>query len=227
MSGRPDGRAARIGELIGAVVRQALAARGLRRVALLDDGSPEAAWTARILAAQLGEESVVRVAATERQLEPVLQALRAAPDPCTVAAAEAVDAAAALDELRRLRARLLADALVANPANKTALLLGGPLPPEPLLPLGDLYASQVAELAGGWSAPAAVRELASAAGGVERLDAALHQRIDRRDPHGLDGLGAELKAAIEAALARGAAARVYPCVVPKLAARTLGVDLFE
>src|SRR5688500_648560 len=69
-------------------------------------------------------------------------------------------------------------ALAAHPANKTALLLGRSFPSEPLLPLGDLYASQVAALAGGWSVPPDVARLIELAGGVHEADGALRAWLD-------------------------------------------------
>ncbi|HYH79926.1 MAG TPA: hypothetical protein VEX86_09010 [Longimicrobium sp.] len=208
-------REARIAAVIGAVARQALADRGARRVALLDDGGPEAAFAARVLAQALGPEGVVRIAATDAEVESVLHL---APE---------VSAEALGHELRRLRARLLPDALPAHPANKTALLLDAGLPPEPLLPLGDLWASEAAELAGGWSAPEPVRRIAGDAGGIDALDDALRAYVDRRDPRGLDALPAAAADAVRRALAAGRAARMHPRVVPKVGARTLGVDLFD
>lgn len=209
-------REVRLAEVIGAVARQALADWGAERIALLDDASPEAALATRLL--ELGPAAVplVRVAISAAQLESLLQLLPPSQDPERVAA-----------EARRLNARLLGGDLPALPENKTALLLGGPLPPEPLLPLGDLYASEVAELAGGWSAPREIRELAESAGGIERLDAALRERLEERNPAGLAALPLATRAAVEQALVRGRASRLFPRIVPKIGWRTLGVDLFE
>lgn len=211
-----NARLRRMREVVGAIARQALADRGLRRVALLDDGGPEAALAARLLEDLGGADAVVRVRSEGGELEPLLQ--RLAPES---------GAARAEDELRRLRARLLPGALPAHPANKTALLLGGELPPEPLLPLGDLWASEAAELAGGWSAPDHVARLAEAAGGVGALDDALRGWVDHRDPGALRALPAEVAERVRAAFAAGRASRVFPHVVPKLGTRTLYVDLFE
>lgn len=208
-------REGRIAEILGAVATQALLDRGARRVALLDDGSPEAVLAERLLVRSLGAGRVVRIA-TDPGLESVLQP--AAPDLPRERIAE---------EARRLRARLTPDALPAHPASKTALLLGGELPPEPLLPLGDLYATEVAALAGGWSAPEPVRALAERAGGIERLDEALRLRIDGRDAAGLTRLPVGLAREVESALSAGRASRATIRVVPKIGSRTLGVDLFE
>jgi hypothetical protein len=130
-------------------------------------------------------------------------------------------------EIRRMRARLTSGALPAHPGNKTALLLNARLPPEPLLPLGDLWASEVAELAGDWSAPPGVRRIAQQAGGIAALDDALRAYVDRRDPRGLAGLPPEAVDAVRRALAAGRAERMYPVIVPRVGSRTLGVDLFD
>lgn len=208
-------REARITAVIGAVARQALRDRGAARIALLDDGGPEAEFVARVLANALGTETIVRVTATDAEVESVLHL---APE---------VSGEVLRHEIRRLRARLVPGAIAAHPGNKTALLLGAMLPPEPLLPLGDLWASEVAELAGGWSAPDAVMRIAEEAGGMEALDDALRACVDRRDPRGLDALPAGTAEAVRRALNAGRAARMHPTVVPKVGARTLGVDLFE
>ena len=126
-----------------------------------------------------------------------------------------------------MRARLLDGALAAHPAHKTTLLLGPALPPEPLLPLGDLYASEVAELCGGWSGPEEVRAIADGAGGIGALDAALRLWLDRRDPRGLDALPPAVAAEVERRFRAGRAARIAPRTIPKLGTRTLGVDLLE
>jgi hypothetical protein len=206
---------ARVAQVIGAVARQALADRWCTRVALLDDGGPEAGFAARILAAELGMDGVVLVGAAEGEVEPILHLLGSIP------------AARAADEVRRLKARAMDGALPAHPANKTALLLGREIPPEPLLPLGDLYASDVARLAVGWSVPPDVAAMAAAAGGMEALDEALRGWIDRRQASALDALPADTAEAVRRAFAAGRAARTWPRLVPKLGYRTLGVDLHE
>lgn len=208
---------ARIAEIVGAVARQALADRGLRRIALLDDRGPEAELAARLLARRLGEDAVVRVAATAGGcgVEPFL------PD------AHGVPAWRVGEEARRMRARLMDGVLVAHPASKTALLLRGELPPEPLLPLGDLWATDVAELAGDWSAPPEVAAAAEAAGGIGPLDAALRAWADGRDRAALDRLPREASERVRALLAAGSASRRNPRIVPKLGGRTLCIDLME
>jgi hypothetical protein len=210
-----EGRARRIAEVVGAVARQALADRGASRIALLDDGGPEAELAARLLAAAVGAERVVRATAGDGEMESVLHL------------APHADRERLGEELRRMRARLTDDAVAAHPGNKTALLLGGELPPEPLLPLADLWATDVAELAGGWSAPPGVRRIATLAGGIEALDAALRRWADGRDAAALALLPPEAAEAVARALAAGRASRLHPRIVPKIGTRTLGVDLFE
>ena len=205
----------RIAEIVGAVARQALADRGLARIALLDDGGPEAALAARLLARTLGEDAVLRVTADGAGVEPF------------VPGAATVPAWRMAEEARRLRARLTDGALTAHPASKTALLLGGELPPEPLLPLADLWATDVIALAGGWSAPPEVEAAAEAAGGIGALDGALRRLVDARDPAGLGALPADAADRVRRMLAAGRASRRTPRTVPKLGGRTLCIDLME
>lgn len=212
---RPD-RAGRIAEVVVAVARQLLIDRGVNRLALLDDGSPEARLAAGWLEHGLGAGAVVRVREPAAELESLLQS-----------AADSDEKTRVRFEGLRLTARLLDDVALVNPANKTAILLSGDLPPEPLLPLADLYASEVRELAGDWSAPEPVRALAERAGGIEVLDRALRDRFEGRNPNALDGLPGDVGDAVRTALARGRAARRAFSVVPKLGSRTLGVDLFQ
>lgn len=209
-------RAARLAEIVGLVVRQALSDRGAGAVALIDDGGPEAELAAGWLERALPDGAVHRVTAAHAALESLLQP-----------AGGGAEAARARSEALRFAARLVPGAIVANPVNRTVVLLSGDPPPDPLLPLADLYASEVAELTGAWSGPDAVREIAERAGGVAALDAALRARLEGRDRDGLRSLPAGLAAEVDALLARGRAARRAAWIVPKIGYRTLGVDLFE
>src|SRR5688572_20779717 len=68
-------------------------------------------------------------------------------------------------------------------ASKTALLLGIDGTAD-LLPLGDLYHSQLVELIGATDLAPELAELAKAAGGAETLDRVLQRHFDeRRDWH--------------------------------------------
>lgn len=213
MTGLKGERPRRIAEIVGAVARQAMAERGVARIALLDDGSPEARLSAEWLEAAIPAGSLIRVAEPPPELESLLRS--------------AGDGARARIEALRLAARMLDDAIVANPVNRTAMLLSGDPPPDPLLPLADLFASQVSELAGGWSAPRRVMELAELAGGVAALDRAVGLLLDGRDRAALNELPEPAREPVRAALLRGRAGRRSAWVVPKMAYRTLGVDLFQ
>ncbi|HET7276122.1 MAG TPA: hypothetical protein VFI91_13215 [Longimicrobiaceae bacterium] len=205
----------RLGDVVAAVVQQAMRDYGVSRIALLDDDSPEAELLARILHERLAPGSVVRIT-DAADLDPVLHALGAD-----------LSQGEVRTEARRLRARLIADSIAASPGNKTALLLGGPLPPEPLLPFGDLYASDVEQLTGGWSAPPSVRALAQQAGGIGPLDEALREWAEGRNPEWGSELSDQLRTSIASALAAGRASRITHHVVPKLGSRTLAVDLYD
>ena len=214
---------ARVAAVVAGVVRQVVEDAGAAGVVLLDDGSAEARLAAEWCGAALGPERVFRVSPpADRAVEAVLATAqgigRVAPD-------------AGAAEVHRLVGRLVAlerRALLAHPANKTALLLAASVPPEPLLPLGDLYASEVEQLAGSWSAPPEVAALADAAGGIARLDAALREYVDRRRPAeaALASLPEAARAAVLDALETGRFARRRVGLVPKLTTRTLGVDYF-
>lgn len=216
------GRMERIGFIVGGVIRQAVRDAGARGVAVLDDASPEARLALAWSVAALGADAVITVPVPDSAAVDGFRALGLAPPD--------VPRDRLVAELHRAAGRLVAadrDALLAHPANKTALLLGTAPPPEALLPLGDLYASQVAELAGGWTVPDAVRRLADRVGGIDRLDTALVRWAEERRPAAeafapLGDATDDLMAALEAA--RFARRRLG--VIPKLGTRTLGFDLF-
>ena len=219
--------AQRCATVVGGVIRQALADADARLLVLLDDGSPEALLARDWCAAELGANFVALAhgAAIARQLA-------GAPMDGANARVAAPDAWVLAEEARRLEARLRArtgeSALLANPANKTALLLGSMPPPEPLLPLGDLFATDVLALAGGWSAPPPVRALAELVGGIEALDGALRAHFDERRPveEAVAGLPAAARGTVLEAISAARFARRRMGLVPKLGPRTLGLDLF-
>jgi hypothetical protein len=200
-------RGPRIAALVGAVVRHALVSTGREAVVILDDWSPEASLVAEWCALALGEAKVVS------------------------ATLDGLDPGIAPDEALRSHARVLArqrNALTVNAANKTTLLLTPDFPPEPLLPLGDLYASQIAELAGGWSAPARVRSLARSAGGIEVLDRALQQHFEGWKPaqEAAQPLPEEARGPFLEGIGAGRFWREHAGLIPKLSGRTIGIDLF-
>ena len=200
-------RAERISALVGAVLKEALRSTRREAVVILDDWSPEASLVAAWCASALGESNVF------------------------TATLDGLDPGSAPDEALRSHARVLArqrNALTVNAANKTSLLLTPEFPPEPLLPLGDLYASQIAELAGGWSAPARVRSLARSAGGIEVLDRALQQHVEgwKSAQEAAEPLPEEARGPFLEGIGAGRFWREHAGLIPKLSGRTIGIDLF-
>lgn len=217
----PDGAAARVASVIGEVVREAVRAAGATGIVILDDGTPEAGLCATWCAAALGDAAVLRIASPTE--DRVRRHVEAAGRPFTGSHFER-------NEAHRFQARLEAAAraaLVAHPINKTALLLGGAVPSEPLLPLGDLYASQVQALAGDWSGPEEVVRLAEEAGGIEALDRALVALLEERRLERDDRSETPLavRSALLHALNSGRFSRQRCGLVPKLTVRTAGIDL--
>lgn len=98
----------------------------------------------------------------------------------------------------------------------------------PGLPLGDLWASQVVVLAGGWSAPLDIRGLAEAMGGIERLHAVLIAHFDeRRDLSSvLERVPEPARGRLRDMLERARFARRRVGLIAKLGSRTAGIDLF-
>ena len=197
----------RLSRVIGAVVEEAVRSAGCKGVVILDDGSPEAkllsAWCRR----SLGD---ARVWLAHFQGN--------GPD-------------RADEESLRMAARVLArehNGLSAHPANKTALLLGRQIPPEPLLPLGDLYATEIVALAGAWSAPPEVLALADKTGGVAATDTALRAMFEARKPAQdvLADLPEPARGPFLEAVRRGRFWRERAGLIPKLSTRTIGIDLF-
>jgi hypothetical protein len=204
----------RIARVVAGVVQQAVEDAGAAGVVVLEPDSPEGrlavAWSVRLL----GADRVWRI------------------DPDGASGNDVGGSPDRREEFRRGVARVLArdrNGLLMHPANKTALLLDPFPPPEPLLPLGDLYATHVARLSdGAWTGSDGLHELADAAGGIETLDAALAAIVEGRAP-AARALGHLPEAVRRGILQRWEAGRFWrrrPGLVPKLGARTLGIDLF-
>jgi hypothetical protein len=200
-------RAAAIRAVVGDVIRAAVSAAGADGVVALEDWTPEGELVYEWLVSALGETRVWRGSALASNVH-------------------GVDAEEA-QLLGTWRFARQGTVLLAHPACRTALLLGGQLPRADLFPLGDLSAVQVQTLAGGWSVPADLAGIVERVG-VARLDEALARLLDGREPaHGaLAALGADA-GAVGALYERGRYYRLRPRLVPKLSARTLGVDLFD
>jgi hypothetical protein len=204
---------ARVGRVIGGVLRQAVEDAHAAGMVLLEPETPEARLVLAWSVPALGEARVWRVDG-----EP--------------GGAEARHGPFRREELHRAVGRVLArdrNALAAHPVNKTALLLDGPAPPEPLLPLGDLYASRVEEAAGGWSGSDSLRALAEAAGGIGALDAALERLVEGRtgEQRAFADLPEPVRTDIVQRWERNRFWRRRVGLIPKLSARTAGIDLFE
>lgn len=208
-----------VAAVIAAVIAGAVRTSGAKGVVLLDDGSPEAGLAAFCARQAVGDDAVWCATATT----PVALGM-------VTAAAESTAVPQIAVELQRAAARVLChrhDALAAHPANKTALLLAPPTPPETLLPLGDLYADDVRSLQGAWSAPPTVCDLAELAGGIDALDRALRRLLERRENArtAFEDLPTAAQRGVAEALATTAFHRRYIGLVPKLGERTLGIDL--
>jgi hypothetical protein len=195
--------------IVRGVVAAALRDAAATAVIVLDDWTPEGELAYEWLVAVLGEDHVWRAASLDGK-----------------------DAARAADDAQQVAAWHMMQergALVAHPANKTALLLGGRLPWADLFPLGDLWASQVESIASRWSGPGDVEAVARDAGGIDALDAALIRLVDAREDleHALSDLPPAVAQQLIMLYERGRFFRLRPRLVPKLAARTIGVDLFD
>lgn len=201
-------RADAIRTVVSGVVVEAVRSARAGGVVILEDRTPEGELVCEWLIDALGESRVWRAAA----LASNVHGLNA-------------DDAQMLGAWQCARDR---SGLIAHPASKTALLLGGPLPRADVFPLGDLYASQLSRLAGGWSVPDSLGAVLERVGGVDVLDAALARFVDMREPaeEALAGLGSDA-AGVVALYENGRYSRLRPRLVPKLTARTFGVDLFD
>src|SRR5690606_37456589 len=152
----------RIRSVVCDVIAEALGEAGAAGLVVLDDWTPEGELIYEWLVGAIGEARVWRGASVASNLHGAVPA-----------------DAQLLGALRAARERA---GLIAHPASKTTLLLGGPLPRADLFPFGDLYASQVVELAGGWSMPDELEPVIRRAGGIEAVDAALCRLIEGREP---------------------------------------------
>jgi hypothetical protein len=201
--------AARLERVVCGVCAAAVRDAGAGGIVVLDDGTPEGELACAWLIRALGETRVWRAASLASNVQ-------------ILTPAEAQEVAAR-------RAADVHDALVAHPANRTALLLGSRLPRADLFPLGDVTAAQVEALAGRWSAPAAVEQLARELGGARALDDALERLLVRgADPvQAVATLPADAAAALLRLWQAGRWWRLRPRVVPKLGMRTIGIDLFD
>ena len=116
-------------------------------------------------------------------------------------------------------------ALKVSAASKTELLLATDTSSADLYPLGDLYACDLAAF-GVRTFADDLQELVQLAGGVEKLDGALHKLLDERRV--ADAAFADLphiRDAVTTRLQKTRFRRAHLGIVPKLGARTIGIDL--
>ena len=190
-----------VAAVIGGVVATAARDAGRSRLVIVDRGGPETELLERVLLEAHVPLPVERVGDASGEIE-----------------------------VARAHARRVAggDGLLIDPVNKTVALLWPELLAEPVLPLADLYATQVREMAGGWSAPAEAHALIERAGGIDAVDNFLAACFDQRRPieEALARIpDVEAARAVRARLDAGWWWRRRVGVVPKLGARTLGIDL--
>lgn len=226
-------RVTRLASTVGRVIAEALRNARAERLILLDDGSGEAELAARWCGGELPCGSVLRVRGPrDDALESHLQVVEEVLGSGETEFDNRVELKepGSRTEIRRLIGRLLASrhhGLVASPVNRTVALLESAPIPEPLLPLGDLWASRVAELTGSWSGPPHVRRLAEACGGIQDLDAALTRwaRRDEGPEPARAGLSRSAHAQLSAAIESARFARTRVGLIPKLGDNTAGIDL--
>ena len=118
-----------------------------------------------------------------------------------------------------------AAALKVSAASKTELLLAGATAAADLYPLGDLYASELVPFGAG-ELPADLADLVAAAGGIDGLDGTLRRLLDERRPVDAAFAGLpHIRDAVMTRLQKTRFRRSQLGVVPKLGARTIGIDL--
>jgi hypothetical protein len=118
------------------------------------------------------------------------------------------------------------NALLISAANKTDLLLDEPLRAD-VYPLGDLYASDIVQFCGSYELGDSAKRLADAAGGIRELDRALRGLLEeRREPDHAFAHIANVRDDVLQRLEHNRFRLTHVGVVPKIGARTLGIDLF-
>lgn len=212
-SSDPAAPEARLRTVVVGVVEAALREQGARGIVLTGPEGPER----RLLRRWLGEGAVVPdEAAVERCREGLAAALPEAP------------AATVEGEARRAVARTVAGAqglLEASEIHKTALVTAPGPPPERLLPLGDVWASQVLAVAGDCTVPAGLEGLGAEEIGA--VDAALRAHLEegRRLEEAVEPLEPVVRERLVGLLRRRPWGRFRVPLVPKLGPGTVGVDL--
>ncbi len=209
----------RISRVVVAVVAEAIREAGAHGVVVASSPRPETALLERWFAA---------AAITVRTPDAEVVRAVAAPLEASLGGDAATSGAGSNEEARRAAARVIADReglIPVSAANKTELIWADRLPPEPLLPLGDLYASQIHALAGACTTPTPLVGLEPDR--LRAVDEAIAHVVEDgvRPDVAFAELPSELRDAAFSAIHRSAWTRARPPVVPKLSRRTLGMDL--
>ena len=234
----------RASRIVTGVLKEALRASG-RVGVVVSGGGPEAT----ILLSWLDRAGIPRNIPSDAALEAARTNLLAVWDgeppaspqigqrsgspPLRLGGAEGSTLEAAPDWDLEAEASALAGAALARPlgllhlgtANKTCLLLSWALPTQPVLPLGDVYASQVRHLVGSCTLPPCLRD--APPGTLQDVDGALRAYLEEgfRQEEALGGLAEPLRREVLAGLARARKAWHPLPLIPKLSGATLGLDL--
>jgi hypothetical protein len=198
---------ARIRKVVTEVVLQAARDRGASHIVLLRAESPEGTLMRRWL-----EGSDVDVLV---------------PDAADVTGVQSALGGAVAEAERAVARRMAAAAggcILAHPANKTELLLARELPPEPLLPLGDVWAIEVLDLEGTASLPESL--LGSSASEIRDLHDALRSFVEEgvTVADAFRDVASGMRETVMALLRESSWRRPARPVVPKIGHRTLGLD---
>lgn len=115
--------------------------------------------------------------------------------------------------------------LLLGTSNKTCLLLSPTKPVQSVLPLGDIFATQVAELAGAATLPPCLRGVPPEE--IRAVDEALGAYYEGGfgEDTAFDGLDLHLRDAVLSALAEARRGWHPRPLIPKLGRATLGLDL--
>lgn len=203
----------RVRRIVGGVIRAALRDTGSSGLVLVTPADPQGALLLRWIRSWEIE------VAEPGEVESLAAGL---------AASGAEDTRAVDGELHRAAARILArrrNLLPVHPIHKTSLLLGGAPPPEPLLPLADLFASRLAWWCERVNCPVPLRDVDKDE--LAAVDRTLERYLDGRLSwtRAARALDPDLRRAVKDALDRGRWHRLWAPVAPKLGPRTPGIDL--
>lgn len=116
--------------------------------------------------------------------------------------------------------------ILVSAAHKTELLLGCVARAD-VYPLGDLYATDLQDFCGAFEVGERVQRLAEAAGGMKALDQGLRAWLEeRRDAPDAFAHIPQVRDDVFRLLEQSRFQRMHLGIVPKIGARTIGIDLF-